>query len=484
MASSRLSPARRVALSILDEVRRRDGYARDVMDASPDLRALDARDAGLARRLVLGTTAAEGCLDELLDRFLARPRKVAPRVRIALRLSTFELLYRDVPAEVAVSQGVELARLAGRGATGLANAVLRKVAAARAGYLGAQDVCAADRGLVRLARAAGLPVWLASEISGSRGTAALDSLAAAELEPAPNAAHANALGALDAVLRGPAPSPDAVAAEEGRPEASACPLPGCIAPADIRSLVASGAFARADAVASDVHAQLIATAATRPGSCLEIGAGRGTKSYVMASQAVRAGYARAHVALDLYEAKCRQNTERIERAGLPGVTAVAGDARDLDTALLGWDGTASGGRYLFDTVFVDAPCSGTGTMRRHPEIPWRLTSKDVNRDLPELQFALLTQAAARVSPGGELLYATCSVLRQENEAVVDDFLSAPQGVGFKLVPLSEAEIFRHPAFKQDAAIIKEHETDGGFFQTVPAPGAYDGHFCARLVKVI
>ena len=460
MGKAKLSPARKAALKALDEARRRDAYIREMLDGAA-LDGLDARDTGLARRLALGVTATQGRLDELLNRFLAKPGKVAPRVRIALRISAFELLYLGTPTEAAVSQGVELARFALPAASGLANAVLHKVTAATGGYLAAEDAAGGERPLTACARRAGLPFWLAREIETSLGEEAALQFFAAELEPAPIAAHMAAGEVSDAVT-----------------------LPGLIDPVDVRSEDVRRALADASIVISDAHAQLIATAATRPGSCLEIGAGRGTKTYIMQAQARRAGFECEHIALDLYEAKCRQNKERLERANLAGsVCTVAGDACDLDATLADLD-TRAGGRRLFDTVFVDAPCSGTGTMRRHPEIPWRLTPEDVNGNLPDLQLALLQQAASRVAQGGELLYATCSVLKQENDDVIDSFLATPEGAGFKLAPLSEADIFQFPAFKQAAVTVSGHESANGLFQTVPALNAYDGHFCARLKKVI
>lgn len=463
MGKTKLSPARRAALKALDEARRRDAYVRDMLDGAL-LDGLDVRDAGLARRLALGVTATEGCLDELLNRFLTKPNKVAPRVRIALRVSAFELMYLGTPTEVAVSQGVELTRSALSAASGLANAVLRKVAATTDGYLAAVDVAGAQRSHVAAARRAGLPLWLADEIEASRGEDATTALFAAELEPAPIAAH--------------------TARSAANRQTGAMGLPGCIASVDVRDRGVRDELAKGALVISDAHAQLIATAATRPGSCLEIGAGRGTKTYVMQAQAKRAGFEHTHIALDLYEGKCRQNLERLERAGLAeDVQTVAGDACDLDVTLADLD-AAAGERRLFDTVFVDAPCSGTGTMRRHPEIPWRLTPEDVNRNLPQLQLAMLKQAATRIAPQGELLYATCSVLKQENEAVIEAFLSSPKGAGFKLVPLSKAEIFRQPGFERTVPVIKAHESAMGLFQTAPAPATYDGHFCARLKKVI
>ena len=468
MGKSRLSPARKAALVVLDEARRRDGYVRELLDRPQALSALDGRDAGLVRRLVLGATAARGCLDELLNRFLAKPNKVAPRVRLALRIAAFELLYLGTSPEVAVSQGVELARSVMPAASGLANAVLHKVAAAREDYLAAADADGPARSLVSAARRAGMPIWLAGEISASLGEQAALDLCAAELEPAPIAAHQ---GCTEHGPHGSVSEQD-----------EACfSLPGCVAPVDMHGERVRGQLQRAEIVISDAHAQLIATAATRPGSCLEIGAGRGTKTYIMSSQAARAGYAREHVALDLYAGKCRQNLERLERAGIRGVRAVTGDARDLDAVLAPLDAEARMHR-LFDTVFVDAPCSGTGTMRRHPEIPWRLAREDAAANLPELQLALLREAAMRVAAGGELLYATCSVLRQENEAVVDAFLETGEGEAFLLAPLSESGIFRETQFAPVAPTVRSLESERGLFQTVPAPGAFDGHFCARFIK--
>ena len=471
-----LAPARAAALTALMEAGEQDRYVRDVLDGSARVAALDARDAGFARRLALGVTAARGCLDELLDRCLDRPRRVSPRVRMALRISTFELLYLGTAPNIAVSQGVELVRSVAKGAAGLANAVLRRVAAEAGGYLAAADLdSAAGVGrTVRAARGAGLPSWLVSDLAKSlegraAGPDALAGLLACELEPAPSAAHVNACRAGE----------DLPAIGDGGAGAG---IPGCIEAADVAALAASGALDRADAVVSDRNAQLVATAATGPGSCLEIGAGRGTKTFVMGCQALRAGYERVHVAVDLSVGKLAANAARLERAGMRAVRFAAGDARELDGVLAAWD-AEHGRRGLFDIVFLDAPCSGTGTMRRHPEIPWRLAPQDVHETLPALQLALLQQAAGRVGLGGELLYATCSVLASENECVVDAFLASDAGKGFAVAPVRSAGVFSQPGFEGAGALAARHQTERGFFQTTPRPAGYDGHFCARLLRM-
>ena len=120
---------------------------------------------------------------------------------------------------------------------------------------------------------------------------------------------------------------------------------------------------------------------------------------------------------------------RMETAGVAGqVECVCDDGRELARV---------GG--AFDLVFVDAPCSGAGTLSRHPEIAWSLT-EDALADLAELQLQILRRAATRVAAGGRLAYSTCSVFRQEDEDVVDAFLASPEGAPFRLASAHRTDI--------------------------------------------
>ena len=405
---SKLSPARKLALDVLMEADRRGMYARDVLSSRASAKAIDQRDSAFAARLALGVAATQGILDELLDQFLDKPKKVAPRVRMALRISAFEMLYLHTPGRVAVSQGVELVRSGAKSAAGLANAVLHKVADNVEDFATASDVDDSERRLVRLSRLMGLPRWLCARIMASFDTPEGALNFAGNLAPAPLALHENAF---------------ATKVDPYISQLVAPVFPGCHAPVDAQVTVASGVFERAAAVASDLNAQLIATAATRPGSCLEIGAGRGTKTYVMMCQAKRAGYERQHTALDLHDRKCDLNLARLHKAGIQGVRTVSGDACELDEVLTSFDAML-GKPVKFDTVFIDAPCSGTGT-----------------------------------------------------------FLASPEGAGFTVAPLSEAQILQLPDFAQAKKLVAVRQNDRGLFQSVPVNAdSYDGHFCARLVR--
>ena len=468
--AAKLSPGRLAALRILTASREDGRYAREVAGDICASMGLEPRDAAFARKLALGVTAASGCLDDALGRYLEDVCALAPDVRDSLRVGAYELLYLGTASQFAVSQGVELARSCSHAVAGLANAVLRRVAEGAEPFLAAEDAAEAHRAMVSRARRSGLPTWLVRRVLDSLGEERARDMLDAQRGSAPIAVQVNPFrdGAVEHAL-----------ATSG---ATPLGLPGSFAVERVGELVRSGAFSRADLVASDYHAQLIAAVATRAGSCLEIGAGRGTKTFMMMAQASRRDLVRTHLALDLYEGKCHANAGRIECSGLGEIELAAGDATDLHACLASRDGE-SGGIARFDTVFVDAPCSGTGTMRRHGEIPWRLTPAECDRELPRLQLAMLRAAAARVAPGGELIYATCSVLRAENRDVVDALLASPEGEGFSLVPLSGALRGEGPAYDAAVRDLAACEDERGLFQSHPFRGGFDGHFCARFVRV-
>ena len=464
---TRLSPARKHALDALCAADSTGAYVRDLLTCSDSKSKLDRRDLAFASRLALGVTATKGCLDELLDAFIARPNKVSSRVRMALRIAAFELVYLDSEPRVAVSQGVELVRGVAQPAAGMANAVLRRVADAKDDYLGACGAFASESACASVARGLGIPLWLASEISDSRGPVDAHGLdMVSNLDPAPLCVHAN-----------PAHGHSWSSYISGLDEV----FPGAYVVHDPAAFIGTDALRAHDCVVSDLSAQLIATLATRSGSCLEIGAGRGTKTFIMACQASRSGFEHSHVALDLYERKCALNKERMDSAGLgERISYLSGDACELDAVLASVEACTP---LSFDTVFIDAPCSGTGTMRRHPEIPWRLKREDVDSDLHKIQLSLLRSAAAHVQKGGELIYATCSMLEQENRGVVSAFLASDEGASFEIAPVSEADIFRCEGFSAARKLARVHETEEGYLQTFPLKADdFDGHFCARLIR--
>ncbi len=521
MASA--SPARTTALHLLGAQRRRHARARDLMRGAREMETLGRKGRALATRLVLGVNVAAGELDRRIDSFASRPGSVEPRVRDALRLSAFELLYLDTPRQVAVSQGVELVRGVQPRAARMANAVLRRIAdcrpevdearAAVAAFAGmgcgdgvAGDVdearassedgsagacgqgCLAAAGesdeyaaalapareptVDELCLASGYPAWLVERLLGSLGAKRVAAMCACALEPAPVYVCAG---------KPEVDADDAKALLEG---AHLAPQPselgGCWCLEAAAGLARSGLVSNCDVVVADLAAQLACRVAAASGRVLEVGQGRGTKSLMLARLGRELGGEPAVVGCELVSSKVRMSASRMEQAGLSeSVSCVEFDG----TRLACEEDLPAELASAFDSVLVDAPCSGTGTMRRHPEAAWALEEELVGsgeEGLPALQLRLLSAAAGRVAVGGQLVYATCSVLGTENAEVVEAFLGSDAGRGFERASLLEAPAVQR--CETAKSLVEANLTPAGDFQSSPRAGSFDGHFFARLVR--
>lgn len=473
-----LSPARIAAADVLSNVRRRNARARDLLRTSAPVARLTPADRALATRLALGGVRTSGTVDALLDAHLRRGH-LEPRVRDALRISAFELLWLATPAHVAISQGVELVRRVSPHGTGLANAVLHRVAEedlpalARARERVERRNCTASG----IALVAALPQWLADELMVSLGTDGVCRMALSALD-APGVYVAG-----NACLHNDVEVEHLLSAAGLMPCSTS--LPGCLSLSSAAGLAASGLVDVVDVVPADMAAQVVAwLASPAPGTrMLEVGQGRGTKSLLLESCALRRG-GLAHLAAVESEAfKVAVSRTRMERARLgKAVTCTALDGRRLGEKGLPPELSGS-----FDCAFVDAPCSGTGTLRRHPEIAWALQEpaiRTAGQSLPALQLELLRAASTRVGAGGTLAYATCSELRQENEGVVSAFLAGQEGAAFSLVsPRSTAAFAALPP--QAQRLVTAMIGPDGMVRTsrVDTPELpLDGHFLALLVR--
>ena len=473
-----LSPARIAAADVLSNVRRRDARARDLLRTSAPVARLTPADRALATRLALGSVRTAGTVDALLDAHLRRGH-LEPRVRDALRISAFELLWLATPAPVAISQGVELVRRVSPHGAGLANAVLHRVAgedlpaiAHARKRVERRDCTASDIALV-----AALPQWLADELVVSLGTEGACRMALSAMDASGTYVAGNACLHNDAEV-------EHLLSAAGLMPRATC-LPGCLALSSAAGLAASGLVDAVDVVPADMAAQTVAwLASPAPGTrMLEVGQGRGTKSLLLESCALRRGGLARIAAVDSEAFKVAVSRARMARAGLDkAVTCTALDGRRLGEESLPPELAES-----FDSAFVDAPCSGTGTLRRHPEIAWALQEPAIRpsgRSLPALQLELLRAASKRVCAGGTLAYATCSELREEDEGVVEAFLACPEGSRFSLVsPRSTAAFASLPPLAQQ--LVADMIGPYGMVRTSRADTPelpLDGHFLALFVR--
>jgi 16S rRNA (cytosine967-C5)-methyltransferase len=202
----------------------------------------------------------------------------------------------------------------------------------------------------------------------------------------------------------------------------------------------------------DEGSQLVAMLVdARPGDrVVDFCAGAGGKSLALAAQMNNKGHV---VACDVSEGRLKRAADRFRQAGLHNI-----QTRQLTGETDKWIKRHKGG---FDRVLVDAPCSGTGTWRRNPDARWRAQEEDGLENLRLLQARILASAARLVKPGGRLVYATCSLLPEENEEQVAAFLAVHPA--FKMVPLRDAapqQPSAHPDFL--SLTPAQHDTDGFF----------------------
>jgi 16S rRNA (cytosine967-C5)-methyltransferase len=409
-------PTREAAFDLLTSVLDRRRPLEDALDALPE-RA--ARDRAAAHRLAASVLRRLGTLDAVLEPFL---RKAPPEpVRHVLRLGAAGLLLLETPSHAAVATAVALARARGLAPfAGLVNAVLRRVADAGPTTLTDLDGPRLDT-----------PAWLwASWGEDARA------IAMAHHHEAP----------LDLTLRPGASAP---------PGGEMLPTGSVRFPAGTRVTELQG-FDRGEFWVQDAAAALPATLVfARPGERVaDLCAAPGGKT----AQLAAAGASVVAVERDPVRlARLRENLRhwRME------VETVEADAAVWTPP------------ELYDAVLLDAPCSSTGTIRRHPDVPHLKRPRDV-RALAEIQDRLLAAAGAMLRPGGRLIYAVCSLQPEEGAPRVDAALARG---GLRHEPFTKAEL----------ATLPQALTGDGFLRTHPGMwperGGMDGFFAACLIKV-
>lgn len=441
---SNVSPGRLEAFRILLRVERDAAFSTPLL-AAEALDALSPEDRGLAHELVLGVLRWRGELDYLINAITNRPaEKLDAPVRVALWIGLYQMRHlKRIPEHAAVNESVELVK-SGRSwrAAPLANAALRKAAREN---VQAPDDRVRDP-LNRMSIALSHPRWMLERWIERFGEDDARALAESDNEHPPTALRINPLRA-----------PSNARVMTALADAGVAVVPSKVAPGAL--VVEKGTLAPSARAVKDgwVHlqdeaSQLVAHLVdARPGDrVLDIGAAPGGKTSHMAAAMANNGQI---VAVDVHPSRLSTLVAVCRRLAANIVRPVAADAA---SALPFSD------RVTFDRVLLDAPCSGTGTLRRNPEIRWRLKKTDLER-FAALQSAMLDHAADRVRPGGRLVYSTCSLEREEDEAIVEAFL-AKRG-DFHLVAEAVPEAFR--------------STDG-FLRVFPHRHGADGFFAAVL----
>ncbi|MEX0673875.1 MAG: transcription antitermination factor NusB [Gaiellaceae bacterium] len=398
-----ITPARRAAYEVIRRVFEHEAYADRALAAAVE--GLDARDRALAQRLAYGTVQRVRTLDHAIETLGRRPvRKLDPPVLAALRLGAYQLGYAEgVPRYAAVNESVELVRRARlERAVPFANAVLRRL-----GEGIRELVDSLPEGPLKHS----YPDWIYELWRDELGEEDALALMRAQNE-APETVVRVVRGPVEDIEGEPTDVPGAVRVERVDEQALA---EGRIWPQSRASQLAA-----------------LAVGAREGERILDCCAAPGGKATMLAGEVT---------AVELHPARARELEENAHRLGATNVRVVNADATDLPAELTG-----------FDRALVDAPCSGLGVLAQRPDLRWRA------KPLPELQLSLLRAAAERVRPGGTVVYAVCTISREENEAIVD-------ASGLEPDPslADEWPAYRHPRRREFLLTLPHLHRTSGFF---------------------
>ena len=440
MIKKRPANARETAAFALFAVAEDGAWSEGALHHFQQAAGLNGRDAALAARLTYGTLQNRSMCDFYLSKYSKiRLGKIAPRVLDALRMGVYQLTMLDrIPAHAAVGETVQIIRRycrADERTVGFANGVLRAIARDQeAGKLPRLD-CPDKESYYALRYSQ--PEWFIRALSAQFGQKEAGQIAQANNESAPSSVRVNRRKA----------TPSEVAAR-----LQADGLEVCAHPTAENILLCTGGdvsthplFLEGTITVQDAASVVCVDALDpQPGAkVIDCCAAPGGKSFYIAEKMDDCGKL---VSCDIYEHKLDKIAQGVRRLGLTCIQTRLADGREPQNDLIGWA----------DFVLCDVPCSGFGILRKKPEI--RFKTEEEIRDLPQTQAAILENASRYVKLGGTLVYSTCTVLEQENGAVVQQFLQ--QHPDFSLVP------FAHPVCGSTEGMItllpSLHQTDGFF----------------------
>ena len=447
-----VSPACAVAFEILLRVEREQSYADELLH-SARLAKLSCRDHGLATALVMGVLRWQCLLDQRLSTVSSqKPERLDNEVLTALRLGVYQLQFLSrVPAHAAIFESVELVKAARKRSAGpFVNAVLRKIAGTGAkNSLAEVDLSEISKSpdSLTLAQNAAHPPWLVERWTEHYGLEAAREICAHD-QTVPDTAihiHDNQADA-DLAAAGVQLSPGRLLSEARRVVAG--------------DVTGTRAYQEGRVSIQDEASQLVALLAGRGETILDCCAAPGSKTALLARRNPRAKV----LATELHPHRARL-LQSLSRS--PNIHVVAADAGHLPFS------------RAFDRILADVPCSGTGTLARNPEIKWRLKAEDL-QDLQSRQVAILKSALAQLATGGRLVYSTCSLEREENEAVVEAALD--ETAEFKVTDLKgELEQLRQSG-ELSSGFDVASVLAGPYLRTIPGVHPCDGFFAAMIER--
>lgn len=444
-----IARARAVAFQILMAVSQTDAHSDELL-RSREVDALTVQDRALTTMLVFGTLRWQIKLDAHIRPLLARPdTKLSPVVEAALRLGAYQLLHLDrIPAYAAIGESVELAKQAGEThAARMVNAVLRKLARLPRESADKKAVNATE-----IADTFAHPAWMVERWARTYGLDASEAICKFDQEPA----------AIFIRLLDPG-------AERDLTDEGVILETGEFLTAGRRvvegDVVRSGAFQQGRVRIQDEGSQLMAELAGYGSNILDTCAAPGGKTAILAERNPEAKI----TAWDI----SKRRLEAMRRTFAPTGEGLRLEVQDVTAAKL---------QPEYDLILCDVPCTGTGTIGRNPEIRFRVSETEIARQRAR-QVKILSSALAGLTPQGRLLYSTCSLEPEEDEAVVAECLDANPAYTTRPLNVDIGTLAAKGIITNDGADrLSASALKNGFLRTIPGVNNCDGFFAAVLTR--
>ena len=444
--------AREIAMEILIRVEQDQAYSNLLLNQYLHKYKLERLDAGLVTEIVYGTIQRLNTIDYFLGKFVVKGmNKLEPWVRSLLRLSFYQMYYLErIPAHAVVNEAVNLAKKKGhQGISGMVNGILRNVLRQQAELVIPNDLNPTKR----IALLHSHPEWLVSRWIGQYGEETTEQICQANNMAPHSSVRVNPMKhTVDEMMD--------LMQKAGLEATRSQMAPQGIVVGQGGNLAHSSWFTQGDVTIQDESSMLVAEMLNPEAGMqiLDCCAAPGGKSTHLAEKMRDTGRV---IACDIHEHKEKLIRETANRLNLHSIQTIVSDALLLPNHYA---------EASFDAILVDAPCSGLGVIRRKPDLKWSKQERDIEA-ICQIQLSILEAIDPLLRPGGVLVYSTCTIEFEENQAIVAYFMKTHPQYELEALPINE-----------QLSSIRHLEVDKGMLQILPHHFHSDGFFIARLRK--
>lgn len=439
---------REVALKVLYDVNKNGAYANIALDkalksARKTIDGIDNKDVGFISEIVYGTISWKLTIDEVIQKYSnIKIKKISPWILNVLRLSIYQILFLDkVPKSAAVNEGVNLAKRYGhRASSNFVNAILRKVD--KKDYEGFFQI---ENEVERISKTTSMPVWIIEKLLPSNSLESVKKICESSHIKPKLCIRVNVLKTNPKRLKEELEALG-IKVECGEIE-NFLLLEGA------KNIESLHAFQEGKFTVQDEAAGLIAKVLNPQTNerILDACSSPGGKTTFMAEMMKNQGKI---IAWDLHEHRVNLVSQVANRLGIDIIQTEVKDATQYEKKY----------NQYFDKILLDVPCLGLGVLKRKPDIKWKRKKEDVQA-MVAIQEQILKNCANYLKKGGEMVYSTCSILKEENEAIIQKFLQDNKDFRIQKILLEKEEFFKQFVQEKGFVQVYQNEKTDGFFMS-------------------